>query len=76
MTPVTHEQLAAYADLVLRLGLDFQSGQRLLVLDADVTAAPFFTHLARSAYSHGASRVDVLWRDEVELRERVPQRPT
>lgn len=69
------ERLARYADLVLRLGLDFRPGRRLLVLDADVTAAPFFARLAEQAHELGARRVDVVWRDEAEIRARVARAP-
>lgn len=62
-------KIKAYADLSIRVGLNLQKGQRLLirgplVYGAPITAAPLVLALARSAYEAGARLVDIMWGDE------------
>lgn len=62
--------LASYADLAVRIGVNLQPGQRLIVTGplanggASLYAAPLARHIAASAYKAGASLVEVMWGDE------------
>ncbi len=58
------ENLALYAKLTIRLGVNVQEGQELL-LGADVNDAEFVRLLVAEAYRAGASNVQVLYGDEV-----------
>ena len=63
------QMLERYADLALRVGLNLQPGQRLLISDprshgVSLHAAPLVRALAARAYQLGARLVDVLWGDE------------
>lgn len=56
-------ELARYADVIVRVGVNLQPGQRL-VIRADVQTADLVRAVAQSAYQAGARLVDVLWSDE------------
>jgi aminopeptidase len=61
--------LQKYADLTLKVGLNLQPGQRLLIVDlpnhgVSMEAAPFVRKIVDSAYRQGARYVDVMWSDE------------
>src|SRR5215475_14452947 len=56
-------QLERYADLVVKVGLNLQPGQRLLVL-APIETAPLVRLVTASAYQSGTRLVDVLWQDD------------
>src|SRR5438477_7019670 len=62
--------LRAYADLTIRVGLNLQPGQRLLIIGpianggASLEAAPLVRHIAASAYQAGAPLVETVWGDE------------
>jgi aminopeptidase len=62
--------LARYADLIVRVGLNLQPGQRLLVLGpianggVALEAAPLVRAVAARAYDAGAPLVEALWGDE------------
>jgi aminopeptidase len=63
------ERLTQYAELALKVGLNFQPGQRLLITNVSsggvtLEAAPLVRQLAAAAYRAGARFVDVLWSDE------------
>lgn len=68
--------LAQYADVIIRVGLNLQPGQRLLISGPSVqggvslAAAPLVRHVVASAYRHGAPYVEVLWADPVITRSR------
>jgi aminopeptidase len=62
-TPAIDQELDHYADVIVRVGLNMQAGQRLLVR-ADVQTAPLVRAVARAAYSVGSPFVDVIWNDE------------
>ncbi len=55
--------LAKYADVVVKVGLNFRKGQKLSIR-AIIEDAPFVRKVAESAYKAGAQYVDVLWTDE------------
>jgi aminopeptidase len=62
--------LQRYAELIIRVGLNLQSGQRLLVTDPSprlgipVETAPLARAVAKAAYQAGAEDVTVIWGDE------------
>ncbi len=56
------ERLKRYARLVVGAGVNIQEGQHLLV-NAELTHAPLVQAIAKDAYAHGASFVDVLYSD-------------
>lgn len=57
--------LEKYAQLIVKIGLNVQSGQQLLI-QAPVASASLVRCIAASAYQVGAEFVDVMWND-VEL---------
>jgi len=76
--PATFDQnLEKYAEVVVRIGLNLQPGQRLLIgapiLDAltPLEAAPLVRLIATKAYQLGASLVDILWGDDQLKRIRL-----
>ena len=54
-------QLTAYAEVLLKKGINIQKGQ-ILVVNAPVEAAKFVTVLTKAAYECGASQVVCNWR--------------
>lgn len=74
--------LEKYADVVVRVGLNLQPGQQLLIgsprLDAltPLEAAPLVRLIATKAYQLGARLVDVLWGDDQLRRIRLQHAPT
>ena len=64
------ERLAAYGELAVRVALNLQPGQRLLVIGplmnggASLEAAPLVRHIAASAYRAGSPLVEAIWGDE------------
>ena len=73
--------LRAYADLTVRVGLNLQPTQRLLIIGpianggAALDAAPFVRALTASAYRAGARLVETLWGDEALLAARLECAP-
>jgi aminopeptidase len=57
------ERLAAYARLIVQIGLNLQPGQRLAI-NALVEHAPLVRAVARESYEAGARYVDVLYGDQ------------
>ena len=78
--------LTRYADLVVRVGLNLQPGQRLLVIGplanggVSLEAAPLVRRIAARAYDAGAPLVEALWGDEplqlARFRHAPPTRST
>ena len=70
MTSEFEQNLEKYAQVVVKVGLNLQSGQRLLIgapvggALAPVEAAPFVRLIAAHAYKAGARLVDVMWGDD------------
>jgi aminopeptidase len=62
--------LEPYADLAVRVALNLQPGQRLLIVGplmnggVSLDAAPLVRHIAASAYRAGADLVEAIWGDE------------
>jgi aminopeptidase len=74
------EFLKDYARLALRVGINLQKGQRLIIHNASTRgvplhAAPLVREITREAYQMGAPYVDVLWNDEELIRTRVQYAP-
>jgi aminopeptidase len=68
------QKLQNYADLVVKVGLNLQPGQRLMI-NAPLEGAPLTRQIAASAYKAGARLVDVLWADEELTRIRFQHAP-
>jgi len=62
--------LAAYGELAVKIALNLQPDQRLLIVGpianggASLDAAPLIRRIAESAYRAGARYVETLWGDE------------
>ena len=75
------DQLSTYADLIIRIALNLQPGQRLLIIGpianggVSLEAAPLVRHVAESAYKAGARYVETLWGDEALQLTRVAHAP-
>ncbi len=74
MTPDFDRALDAYGELIIKVGLNLQAGQRLLVR-APLEAAPLVRHVAAHAYQGGARLVEVLWNDPLLVLERYRHAP-
>jgi aminopeptidase len=73
---LTFEQkLEHYADLIIRVGLNLQVHQRLLISGAPLEGAPFVRALTASAYKAGCRLVNVVWNDEQLTLERFRHAP-
>ena len=57
------DKLKEYADLLVRVGVNVQKGQNL-VITSQVDQAPFARLCARAAYDAGARLVDLSWSDD------------
>ncbi|KIL39992.1 peptidase M29 [Gordoniibacillus kamchatkensis] len=60
---VSTESLHKYAETLLRIGVNLQPGQKL-VIDAPLAAAPFVRIVTQHAYDLGASQVHFEWWDD------------
>jgi aminopeptidase len=77
-----HERrLDTYADLAVKIGLNLQPGQRLLIIGplanggASLDAAPLIRRIGASAYQAGAPYVETLWGDEPSMLLRFQHAP-
>lgn len=68
------KQLENYADLVIKVGLNLQKGQRLFVRSI-LEGADFTRLVVDKAYKAGASHVDVFWSDDAILLSRFKYAP-
>ena len=81
MIPDLDRVLQAYGELTVRVGLNLQPGQRLLIIGplanggASLEAAPLIREIVASAYRAGAPFVEVLWGDESLLLSRFRLAP-
>src|SRR5438067_12336737 len=77
----TERMLRAYADLTIRVGLNLQPTQRLLIIGpianggAALEAAPLVREIVASAYRAGAPLVETLGGDEALLSARLEHAP-
>lgn len=75
------QRLRAYAELTVRIGLNLQPRQRLLIVGpianggASLEAAPVVRHITAAAYEAGARLVETLWGDEALLAARFAHAP-
>jgi len=58
------QKLEKYAELIVKVGLNLQPGQRLFILAYVLEAAPLVRQVVKSAYQNGSKLVSVLWLDE------------
>ena len=56
-------KLKQYADVVVKVGLNLQPGQRL-ILNAPIEQRQLVQYIAEKAYQNGARFVEVLWSDD------------
>ena len=81
MHPDFEHSLTKYADLIVRVGLNLQPGQRLLISGpatsggVSIEAAPLVRKVADSAYCLGAPLVEVLWSDPAITKRRFELAP-
>src|SRR5512143_493704 len=76
-----NETLRKYARLAVRVGLNIQPGQRLIIYNSSTRGVPLHTaplvrEIVREAYGAGASYVDVIWNDQELIRTRVEAAPS
>lgn len=65
METLTFEQkLQRYAELTVKVGLNLQPGQRLVIVAYSLDVAPLVREVAASAYQNGCRLVTVVWLDE------------
>lgn len=73
--------LDAYADLAVKVGLNLQPGQRLLIIGplanggVSLEAAPLVRRIAAAAYRTGAPLVEAIWGDEALVSARFRHAP-
>jgi len=56
--------LKKFADLIVRVGLNLQSEQRLFIWAQQLEVAPLVHAVTRAAYQNGSKLVSVLWNDD------------
>ena len=59
-----NQKLQRYADLTVKVGLNLQPGQRLVIIAWVLEAAPLVRAITESAYKHGSRLVTVVWSDQ------------
>lgn len=64
MSSAFEQYLEKYAEIVVKVGLNLQPGQRLIINRAPLELAPLVRLIGTQAYENGARLVDVFWRDE------------
>lgn len=62
-TNAFENQLQTYADLAIRVGLNLQPGQ-ILIIRAPIKTAPLVRLVAISGYQAGAKHVEIVWHDD------------
>jgi aminopeptidase len=74
-TTIDHNELCAYADVVLRCGVNLEPGQKLL-LRGSVDHSDLIAALAERAYAHGAAVAYAVYRDDRVARAQAVGAPT
>ena len=64
MTTDFEEKLEKYAELIVKVGLNLQPGQRILIRALSLDVAPLVRKVTACAYQHGSRLVSVQWVDE------------
>jgi aminopeptidase len=68
------EKVEKYAELAVRVGVNLQPGQTLIV-NAQLETAPFVRLVAKKAYAAGAKNVHVEWSDDELTRTKYEDAP-
>ena len=82
MTTDFERMLRTYAELTVKVGLNLQPHQRLLIIGpvanggCSLEAAPLVRHITAAAYDAGARLVETLWGDEALLGARLQYAPS
>jgi aminopeptidase len=63
-SPDFEQKLAKYADLIVKVGLNLQPGQRLYIGALSLDVAPLVRQVVKSAYKNESRLVSVEWSDE------------
>jgi aminopeptidase len=58
------EILSKYADLIIKVGLNLQPGQKLFIWAEQLEVAPLVRQVVEKAYQEGSQLVSVLWNDD------------
>ncbi|WP_246943800.1 aminopeptidase [Bacillus pinisoli] len=66
--------LEKYAEITVKIGLNIQEGQRLLIA-APIVSAAFVREVTKSAYRAGAKDVHIEWNDEQISKIKLEQAP-
>lgn len=69
-----HTTMEKYAELTVKVGVNIQKGQTLIV-NADIATAPFVRLVTKKAYEAGAKLVQIEWSDEQVTRIRYDKAP-
>ncbi|KMJ59499.1 peptidase M29 [Bacillus sp. LL01] len=69
-----HTTMEKYAELAVKVGVNVQKGQTLIV-NADIATAPFVRLVTKKAYEAGAKLVQIEWTDEQATRIRYDHAP-
>lgn len=74
------ELLRKYAEAIVRVGLNLQAGQRLIITNATARGVPpagraLVHEVTKAAYAAGARYVEAIWGDEEMLRIRLQNAP-
>jgi aminopeptidase len=72
---VDPDELTAYADVVLRCGVNLEEGQKLLIFGG-LEHSPLIHALAARAYAHGAATAQVYYIDDDAQRSQAAGAPT
>src|SRR5690606_41825623 len=68
------QKLSAYAELLVRVGVNVQPGQKLIVR-ASTAAVPLTRKVVECAYQVGSPYVEVLWSDDGVTKARFASAP-
>src|SRR5690606_4656068 len=73
-SPTFEDRLGSYAELLVRVGVNLQPGQKLMVR-ANVDDAQLVRKVVDVAYDIGSPYVEVFWADGATLRSRFLKAP-
>lgn len=80
MVPTFQSKLKKYAELAVKVGLNLQPGQKLIMQHlrnggVPIESLPFVRELVAGAYRAGSPLVDVQWRDDEVILSRMKYAP-
>jgi aminopeptidase len=67
--------LDKYADLIIKVGLNLQEGQKLIISANPIDSVPLVRKVTQKAYQSGSRLVSTLWTDEHEIKTRIEHAP-